>query len=331
MTMPSRLLRAKSCLPFVFLVLLFALPKHKLTTCAPKSLRLQLFASVKPRRHILFFVEQTHLFDPESAMVYHNMRFWRQVFIQAPLLAQQLKDMIEQSMPSKHDLLGPVTLFQRDMDWLNCRFSPDVDAISNEANECILFTEPDKKKFEHFIREQIRKHFYQYLEQKHPKWQGVAHTDLCATTKLLRGLEPSSPYRNPPYSVTFRRATPHRLCLMRIKATPHCPYCLHEDSSIQHVIWDCPRFAELRKSWPSELNNRGNWPTCAKHAMICTTTMSLAVRNEWHKFQFLVAQVLWQWMKLNRNSDLYQQFTPEEEASRPVNTSGLFASMQASL
>ena len=77
------------------------------------------------------------------------------MFIQAPLLAQQLKDMIEQSTPSKHDLLGPVTLFQRDMDWLSCRFSPDVDAISNEANECILFTEPDKKKFEHFIREQI--------------------------------------------------------------------------------------------------------------------------------------------------------------------------------
>ena len=51
--------------------------------------------------------------------------------------------------------------------------------------------------------------------------------------------------------------------------------------------------------------------------------MSLAVRNEWHKFQFLVAQVLWQWMELNRNSDLYQQFAPEEEASRPVNANSL--------
>ena len=273
--------------------------------------------------HIVF-CEQTHLFDPESAMVYHNMRFWRQVFIQAPLLAQQLKDMIGQSTQSKHDLLGPVTLFQRDMDWLNCRFSPDADAISNEANECILFTEPDKKKFEHLIREQIRKHFYQYLEQKHPKWQGVAQTDLYATTKLLRGLEPSSPYRNPLIRLlSDAHATPHRLCLMRIKATPHCQHCLHEDSSIQHIIWDCPRFAELRKSWPSELNNRDNWPTCAKHAMICTTTMSLAVRNEWHKFQFLVAQVLWQWMELNRNSDLYQQFAPEEEAPRPVNDNSL--------
>ena len=163
------------------------------------------------------FCEQAHHFDPESAMVYHNMRFWRQVFIQAPSLAQQFKDMIEQSTSSKHDLLGPVTIFQRDMDWLSCRFSPDVDAISNEANECILFTEPDKKKFEHFIREQIPKHFYQYLEQKHPKWQGVAHIDLYATTKLLRGLEPSSPYRNPLMRLlSDAHATPHRLCLMRI-------------------------------------------------------------------------------------------------------------------
>ena len=47
------------------------------------------------------FCEQTHHFDPERAMVYHNMRFWRRVFIQAPRLAQQLQDMLEQSVPPK--------------------------------------------------------------------------------------------------------------------------------------------------------------------------------------------------------------------------------------
>ena len=123
--------------------------------------------------HSVFF-EQTHHFDAESFMVYHNIRFWRQVFIQAPLLAQQLKDMIEQSTSSKHDLLGPMTIFQRDMDWLNCRFAPDVDAISNASNECILLTEPDKKKFEHFIREQNASIFIS-IWSKTPKMARSGH------------------------------------------------------------------------------------------------------------------------------------------------------------
>ena len=55
---------------------------------------------------------------------------------------------------------GPMTIFQRDLDWLCCRFSPGADALSNNDNDCILFTEPDQKKFEHFVREQIRKRFF---------------------------------------------------------------------------------------------------------------------------------------------------------------------------
>ena len=266
------------------------------------------------------FCEQTHHFDPESAMVYHNMRFWRQVFIQAPWLAQQLKDLLELSVTPKQDLIGPLTVFQRDLEWLHCRFVPDSDAICNDSNECVLLTEPDKKKFEHFIREQIRKHFYHYLEHKHSKWQGVVETGLYATTRLLRGLEPSSPYRNPIIRLlSDAHATSHRLCLMRIQATPHCKYCLNDDSSISHVMWDCPRFAEMRKSWPDELCNRTHWPACALNAMICTTAMPMALRNNWHKLQLLIAQLLWQWMELNRNSDLYQQFTPEEGEQRPDN------------
>ena len=260
------------------------------------------------------FCEHTHCFDPESAMVYHNMRFWRRVFIQTPGLAQQLKDMLECSTPTRQELLGPITIFQKDVAWLDCRFVPDADALCNNENECILFTEPDKKKFEHFVREQIRKHFYCYLEQKHAKWQGVARADLHATTKLLRGLEPSSPYRNPIIRLlSDAHATSHRLCHMRIKATPHCQYCLNEDSSIQHVLWDCPRFDELRKSWPSEIHNRDSWPPCAKNAMICTTDMPVALRNDWHKLQLLIAQLLWQWMEMGRDPESYQQFAPEEQ------------------
>ena len=252
-------------------------------------------------------------------MVYHNMRFWRQVFTQAPLLAQQFKDMLEQSIQASHDLYGPMTIFQRDLDWLGCRFSPEADAISNSDNDCILFTEPDQKKFEHFIREQIRRRFFQQLEQKHSRWTGVVDADLQATTKLLRSLEPSSPYRNPLIrTLSDAHATPYRLFQIGIKATPHCPYCLHEKGCIQHIMWDCPRFAEIRRSWPQELIDRNQWPECSKSALICSYLLSESTRSKWHQLQLLVAQLLFQWMEMNRNPENYQQFVPEEIAQNQV-------------
>ena len=154
--------------------------------------------------------------------------------------------------------------------------------------------------------------------------KGVAHTDLNATTKLLRGLEPSSPYRNPIIRLlSDAHATSRRLCQMKIKATPHCQYCLNEDSSIQHVMWDCPRFAELRKEWPLKLCNRDNWPPCAKNAMICTTDMSVELRNDWHQLQLLIAQLIWQWMEMDRDPDSYMQFAPEEQTATQHNSSCL--------
>ena len=246
---------------------------------------------------------------------YHNLRFWRQVFIQAPLLAQQLKDMLEQSIKASHDLYGPMTIFQRDLDWLCCRFSPEADAISNNVNDCILFTEPDQKKFEHFIREQIRIRFFQQREQKHARWTGVADADIPATTKLLRSLEPSSPYRNPIIRMlSDAHATPYRLFQIGINATPHCQYCLHEKGCIQHIMWDCPRFAERRRSWPQELTDRHQWPECSKSALICSHLLPESTRSQWHQFQLLVAQLLFQWMEISRNPENYQQFVPEETA-----------------
>ena len=55
--------------------------------------------------------------------------------------------------------------------------------------------------------------------------------------------------------------------------------------------------------------------------MVLTTEMSITIRNNLHKLQLLVAQLLWQWMEMNRNAELYQQFVPEEEA--PVNAGSL--------
>ena len=136
---------------------------------------------------------------------------------------------------------------------------------------------------------------------------------MQATTKLLRSLEPSSPLRNPVIRMlSDAHATPYRLFQMGIKATPHCQYCLHEEGNIKHIIWDCPRFAGLRRSWPQDLLDRNQWPECSKSALICSSLLPESTRSQWHQLQLLVAQLLYQWMEMSRNPENYQQFSPEE-------------------
>ena len=255
------------------------------------------------------FCERTHQFDPESAMVYHNLTFWRRVYMQAPQIILQVKDFATHAMQCNRSLFGPYTILQRDVDWLDCELDIADGLLKHREFGQISFYEPDKEKFAHFIRMLIRQRHFSTLDAKHSKWQGIIHTDIEATTKLLRSLEPSSPYKNPLYRLlSDAHATPYRLHKMNIKQTPHCQFCLHEVGNIQHIVWDCPRFANLRAHWPSELLDRVSWPSCASCAMICTTQMPRPTRILWPKLQLHVIQLLWQWMELCRNPELYDQF-----------------------
>ena len=57
-------------------------------------------------------------------MVYHSMRFLIQVFIQAIWFHgwhKQLEGYVGASVPPKQDHRAPLTIFQRDIAWLDCR------------------------------------------------------------------------------------------------------------------------------------------------------------------------------------------------------------------
>ena len=113
---------------------------------------------------------------------------------------------------------------------------------------------------------------------------------------------------------------------MQIKATPHCQHCLNDDCTIQHVI---SSFAEIRKSRPSGLCDRANWPPCAKNAMICTAAVAIELRNSWHRFQLSVVQLLWHWVEMTRISDLNQQLAPG--AQRTANAGCLARTFKQTL
>ena len=182
-------------------------------------LRSRIFAAAAHRpcqtmiAHSLF-CEKTHQFDPECALVYHNIRFWRRVFVNDPVLREEFVQLVTDASPSKPLLYGPVNIFQRDL---------------------------EKKLFEHKLREMLRHKMMTVLNEKHDKWNGVSDADIEATTKLLRELEPDSPIRVPLIRLmSDAHATPHRPYKMGVIATPHCPYCLCGDADITHIVWDCP-------------------------------------------------------------------------------------------
>ena len=62
--------------------------------------------------------------------------------------------------------------------------------------------------------------------------------------------------------------------------------------------------------------------------MICTTLLPVALGNQWHILPLLVAQLLWQWVEMNRDPDSYQQFTPEEQVPRQVSSNTIARTCQ---
>ena len=277
-------------------------------------LRSRIFAAAAHRpcqtmlAHALF-CEKTHQFDPQCALVYHNIRFWRRVFINDPVLKEEFVQRVNDATPLKPLLYGPVNIFQRDLDWLGCAFFADTSEITHPHMGTISLLEPDKKLFEHKLREMLRHKMMMVLNDKHDRWNGVADADIEATTKLLRELEPDSPIRVPLIRLlSDAHATPHRLYRMGVIATPHCHYCLCDDADITHIVWDCPRFQAMRNDWPQEMLLRDSWQNCSSNAMICSRTASLTDKGRWPEYQQHVSKLLFQWMEFQRNRELYEPF-----------------------
>ena len=157
-------------------------------------------------------------FRPQCAMVFHNLRLWRSIYVDSPYLPPQFCQCWETSSPLNRALFGPITILQKDLAWINCQLTIR-DAITLGR---ISMTEPNKGKFGHFIRALLRNKLVEQLQQKHEKWSRVIKVDIDTTTCLVRKLQPDSPLRVPLIR-TFAdaRATPHKLHKMGIFPTAH--------------------------------------------------------------------------------------------------------------
>ena len=284
------------------------------TKAQMSTLRSKIFAAAAQRpcqtmlAHTLF-CEKTRQFDPESALIYHNLRFWRRVFLGDPKLRDEFLHWLEDALPCKPVPCGPINIFQKDIDWLGCIFNPSNAEILHPSLGTLSLYDPDKRGFEHKLRSFIRHTLASALQDKHVKWEGVADVDIGTTTALLRSLDPDCPIRVPLIRLlSDAHATQHRLHKMGVIAVPHCPHCLHEDADIAHIIWDCPRFSTLRSDWPIELLRRENWPTCSLNSLICTHKLPTGIKQKWTEFQKHVSKLLYQWMEFQRSPELYETF-----------------------
>ena len=239
-------------------------------------------------------------------MTFHNLRFWRNVYVNYSYLLPQFFQCFENSVPLNSALFGPITILQKDLAWLNCQLHARDGVLVHPVYGSISMQEADKGKFEHFIRMLSRQKLAEQLEQKHVKWQGVSKLDLNTTTALVRNLQPDSPLRVPLLRMFAEaHATPYKLSKMGIFPTPHCKFCFHERADVQHILWHCPRFQQLREGWPIDMLLRTNWPACAETALIYTKEMDDSLKGSWKSFQKFAAELLFQWMEICRNPALY--------------------------
>ena len=264
-------------------------------------------------------IEKTHQFDPEFAIIYTNLLFWRRLYCNQPQLVQAVQRFFDECMPLNKALYGPVTLLQHDLTFLDCQFFPQEGVITHFSGLTCSLLEPSKQKFGHFCRELIRIKLTHRLHQKHPKWQGILQLEIKPTTALLRSLPVDSPVRNALIRLlTDAHATPYRAYKMNLQPTGHCPYCLHEVGDLQHILWHCVRFQPMREAWPDAMRERRNWPPCAINALICTSGLSASDIAHWGQFQSCAAQLLNFWMCICRHQLQEERFPAQPDGQAPA-------------
>ena len=251
------------------------------------------------------FLHRTHFHDLEAAMVYASLCGWRRA-LQTPFFEQWLRQHWLTHSRRKAQGKGPLNLLSHDIDWLQCDFDLESLRLVSRQNGCaIQFSEPNKDRFQHFIREQIRRVFAQRLQLKHNRWNGIEEVDLAATTALFRKMRPQAFGRTALMRLLSNaHATPHRLSKQDIVATPACNFCGCEDADVLHIAYHCPRFQFLRDEWSPLTHTWSGWPPCAQHCLVATNAMPAHLRKHWHIVQLDVARLFGTWMAFRRNSNL---------------------------
>ena len=181
------------------------------------SIKAKIFEATSNRRcqtqlaHTIF-CEKAHMFDPEVAMIYHNLRFWRKIYVEHLDFVELLNDTVDHIAPCKHSLFGPVTLLLADVSWFGCSINAKDGVIIRQDQTHLSFKSLDKQEFLHEIRQLIRCKLLSDLGSKHAKWDGVQNANLDISCKLLRKLDTSCTYRVPLIRLlTDAHATPERL------------------------------------------------------------------------------------------------------------------------
>ena len=248
------------------------------------------------------FLQKTHAYDVQAAMVYQNLCFWRRMLTKLPHLHEVIRDSWVNGSASCTQKYGLITILHKDLEWLGLGLRPEGFEILSITDEIVFsLLEKNKPLFQHQVREVIRQKLLLGLQDRLPKWYGVTHVDLHHTTALFRKLNEQHPYR-PALArcLTDAHCTPFRLYKMQLQSTPACPFCNAEVCDTSHIIWNCPKFDHVREGWPRHRWNNFFWPKYARSMLICDARLPEATKIVWSQIQAAVAQLLTLWMNIDR-------------------------------
>ena len=146
-----------------------------------------------------------------------------------------------------------------------------------------------------------------------PLWHDASNIDIEASTRLHRRWVGHPCRFLLERILTNAHCTPYRLWKMGKRPSPECPYCKAEEADVQHFLFHCPYFHQLRQDAPDFISYSEHWPTCVRQCLVCTYDISSSLRKRWHELQEWGARLFALWNHVERECN-----ASEREGGAPL-------------
>eukprot|EP00971_Amphidinium_carterae_P063448 1255863-Amphidinium_carterae.1 len=147
----------------------------------------------------------------------------------------------------------------------------------------------------HELRKCLRHWLLTQAEQRRARLLGVTMVDTETTCQLIRG---SHPLRRHLIAMigdglwTQKRKYDMRgTSGQRYLDNALCPFCNHSDEDIEHFLYHCQRWKELREPIHEHLPSLHALAPCSRYCLVCTTETPNELRKVWPLLQDTVVKM----------------------------------------
>eukprot|EP00971_Amphidinium_carterae_P318987 6340794-Amphidinium_carterae.1 len=233
-------------------------PNGKILYQLNRSLRISLWGFKKKRMYswplCKALVLKTHRIDPWSAICHEHLKWFLHGIRQSN--CDELREMI--MLPMRVKCRGPLQhtlMILQQLGFVQDAVDPWFFVLEEHGGYSLLTC--DVQEFLHVVREAMKRRLLQEaLTSKHvrPDIVGCDQADIVTTTQVLHAQHPLKSALI--CLIANGMWTGHRLAHTEHRESAVCLHCGHDREDTQHVLWDCPKWNNLRRAIPNQLRLR---------------------------------------------------------------------------